>query len=552
MKKRIVGFLITIIAIMFIPVTVKAEEDKKFDNDRCVVTYSLFLQYDGNEKYLRGGYGILAGIDENGGANNLITCASDIVATDEELQAMYEEYAIDEDHRNNVQQVIKVTVEKDIAVEATINNISNSMNLAVLNIAEGVFNHNGVIFDTDKDNISTGQELYILDNESNYHKVYGLNETDINGIKYVQFDSSLDWEQQGQPLFNENEECIGMVQNSVDGTHKNALSAKEIVVVLKTLGVANDVADHTIKAVEKRSLIMATEMAENIDLTLYTEETAALMTEQIESARSIIISEESTQEEVDAACESLTQAQAGLVLEEKLDTMTLVFIIVSGVLLLGIIIFIIVKLIIKKKKKKKEREKAAIDAKRATTGDGPYVPESKKAKNSSKSQDTVTGQSDYFTRARMNSGSEKLADNSGHKSETLARLDGFAPSSKSITFNEEDTTVLSAVSGATGILNTKIYAHMELKDGSTFDIDKEEFILGKSLQKADYPIESNSVSRAHLAIIHKNGKFYAKDLSSLNGSFIDGKKLNPQEEVEITDMCVLKLADVELVFREGE
>ena len=83
MKKRIVGFLITIIAIMFIPVTVKAEEDKKFDNDRCVVTYSLFLQYDGNEKYLRGGYGILAGIDENGGANNLITCASDIVATDE-------------------------------------------------------------------------------------------------------------------------------------------------------------------------------------------------------------------------------------------------------------------------------------------------------------------------------------------------------------------------------------------------------------------------------------------------------------------------------------
>lgn len=156
-----------------------------------------------------------------------------------------------------------------------------------------------------------------------------------------------------------------MVQNSVDGTHKNALSAKEIVVVLKTLGVANDVADHTIKVVEKRSLIMATEMAENIDLTLYTEETAALMTEQIESARSIIISEESTQEEVDAACESLTQAQAGLVLEEKLDTMTLVFIIVSGVLLLGIIIFIIVKLIIKKKKKKKEREKAAIDAKRA-------------------------------------------------------------------------------------------------------------------------------------------------------------------------------------------
>ncbi len=544
MKKKLFGFFAVLAVILLIPISAKADGEK-FKNNKCIVPYDLYIEYDGNEKMLRSSYGILVGMGEDGGASNMITNASDVRATGEELQVFYDELAIEEDKRDKVEQIIKVTIEKDIQISADINNVSESMNLAVLNLSENVYNHNSVLFDIDEDNIKSAQELFILDQESNVHTGYAVNETQINGIKYIQFDYPLAWEHRGQAVFNEKEEFVGMIQDSLDGTHKNALSSKEIAVALKTLGVAIDVADHTIKPVEKQILIAATDIAEKLDLELYTEETATAMKEQIQNARSIIISEEATQEEVDAAYQSLTEAQDNLVVEEKMDTITLVFIIVSGVLLLGIIIFIIVLIIIKKRKKKKEREKAEIDAKRAPTNNGPFVPSSSKNK---KGNTSAPDKSEYLTKARMSAeldrkeNSEKIS-----ASEKLTSLTGFAPSSKSITFNEEDTTVLSAIENDIKP-EVKAHSHLLTSDEKRIDIDKDEFVLGKSFQKSDYVIDSKSVSRAHLSIIHKDGDYFAKDLSSLNGSFINGEKINPQEEVAIKNEDVIKLADVELKF----
>ena len=544
MKKKLFSFFVVFAVLLLLPITAKADGDK-FKNNKCVIPYDLYLEYDGNEKMLRSSYGILVGMDDDGGVSNIITNAFDVRATGEELQVFYDELAIEEDKRDNVTQIIKVTVEKDIQITASINNVSESMNLAVLDLSSKIYNHNSVVFDIDEENIKSAQELYILNYESNVHTGFAVNENQINGIKYIQFDSPLDWEQRGEAVFNENEEFVGMIQNSVDGTHKNALSSKEIAVALKTLGIAIEVADHTVKPVEKQVLIAATDIAEKLDFDMYTEETASVMREQIQNARSIIISEEATQEEVDEAYKLLTEAQDGLVIEEKMDTMTLVFIIVSGVLLLGIIIFVIVMIIIKKRKKKKEREKAEIDAKRAPTNNGPFVPSSSKKK---KEETSVSDRSEYFTRVRMSAqldkagNSEKIAT-----SEKLTSLTGFAPSSKAITFNEEDTTVLSVIENDNKEA-AKAHSHLLTNDDRRIDIDKDEFILGKSIQKADYAIDSKSVSRAHLAIIRKDGNYYAKDLSSLNGSFVNGEKINPQEEVAIKNEDVIKLADVELKF----
>ena len=543
MRKKLFSFFVLFALLILIPITAKADGEK-FKDNKCIIPYDLYLEYDGNEKMLRSSYGILVGMDDDGGASNIITNAFDVRATGEELQVFYDELAIEEDKRDNVTQVIKVTVEKDIQITASINNVSESMNLAVLNLSGKIFNHNSVIFDIDEENIKSAQELFILDYESNVHTGYAVNENQINGIKYIQFDSPLDWEQRGQAVFNENEEFVGMIQDSVDGIHKNALSSKEIAVALKTLGIAIDVADHTIKPVEKQVLIAATDIADKLDLEMYTEETASVMREQIQNARSIIISEEATQEEVDEAYKLLTEAQDGLVIEEKMDTMTLVFIIVSGVLLLGIIIFVIVMIIIKKRKKKKEREKAEIDAKRAPTNNGPFVPSSSKKK---KGETSVSDRSEYFTKARNSAELNKGNSGKTATSEKLTNLTGFAPSSKSITFNEEDTTVLSVIEDNNNAAS-KAHSHLLTSEDRRIDIDRDEFILGKSAQKADYAIDSKSVSRAHLSIIYKDGNYFAKDLSSLNGSFVNGEKINPQEEVAIKNEDVIKLADVEFKF----
>ena len=544
MKRKLAFLLAAVCVVLLLPITAKADGEK-FKDNKCIVPFDLYLEYDGNEKLLRSSYGILVGMDEDGGAGNVITNAWDVRATGEEYQTYYDELAIEEDKRDQVNEIIKVTVEKDVQIKATINNVSESMNLAVLNTSEKVYNHNSVLFDIDEDNIRPAQELYILDNESNYHTGYAVNENQINGIKYVQFDSPLDWEQRGQAVFNENEEFIGMIQDSVDGTHKNALSSKEIAVVLKTLGVKINVADHTIKPVDKSILITATDMADKLDLNLYTEETATAMREQIQAARSIIISDEATQEEVDAAYASLTEAQDNLIIDEKMDTMTLVFIIVSGVLLLAIIIFVIVLISVKKHKKKKEREKAEIDSKRAPTNNGPYVPSSSKNK---KESTFTSDKSEYLTRVKLSTELDrKGASGKIASSEKLTNLSGFAPSSKAINLNEEDTTVLSVVEEQMKA-DTKIKAHLTMTDGNRIDIDKDEYTIGKSIQKSDYAVDSKSVSRAHLSIIHKEDKFFVKDLSSLNGSFLNGEKLEPQKEYPIENEAEIKLADVEFKF----
>lgn len=545
MKKRLLFCLPIIVLLLFTPLPAKAEGEK-FDNNRCVVPFDLVLSFDGQEKYLRSSYGILVGINGDGGASNIITNVKDVRATGEEIQNFCDEKEIEEDRRDKVETVIRVTVEKDIQIKATINNVSDSMNLAVLNLEKEIYNHNSILFDIDDENIKPAQELYILDDESNYHIGYAVNESLVNGIKYVQFDSPLDWEQRGQAVFNENEEFIGMIQDSVDGAHKNALSSKEIAVALKTLGIYIDVADHTVKPVDKQVLIAATDMADKLDLSLYTPETAEAMKEQIQAARSIIISEEATQEEVDAAYNNLNSAQDSLVIEEKMDTITIVLIIVSGVLALGIVIFVIVLIIIKKRRKKKEKEKAELDAKRAPVSNGPYVPNG----NKNKKETTLPGgQSEYLTRVKLSGELDKNdAPESGGMSEKLTNLSGFAPSSKAVSFNEEDTTVLSVIEEEEHN-SSKILAHLVmLNDGKRIDIDKELYTLGKSEQKADFAIDNKSVSRAHLSIIYKDGKFYAKDLSSLNGSYLNNNKLNPQEEVEIKNEDSIKLADAEMKF----
>lgn len=545
MKKRLLFCLPIIVLLLFTPLPAKAEGEK-FDNNRCVVPFDLVLSFDGQEKYLRSSYGILVGINGDGGASNIITNVKDVRATGEEIQNFCDEKEIEEDRRDKVETVIRVTVEKDIQIKATINNVSDSMNLAVLNLEKEIYNHNSILFDIDDENIKPAQELYILDDESNYHIGYAVNESLVNGIKYVQFDSPLDWEQRGQAVFNENEEFIGMIQDSVDGAHKNALSSKEIAVALKTLGIYIDVADHTVKPVDKQVLIAATDMADKLDLSLYTPETAEAMKEQIQAARSIIISEEATQEEVDAAYNNLNSAQDSLVIEEKMDTITIVLIIVSGVLALGIVIFVIVLIIIKKRRKKKEKEKAELDAKRAPVSNGPYVPNG----NKNKKETTLPGgQSEYLTRVKLSGELDKNdAPESGGMSEKLTNLSGFAPSSKAVSFNEEDTTVLSVIEEEEHN-SSKILAHLVmLNDGKRIDIDKELYTLGKSEQKADFAIDNKSVSRAHLSIIYKDGKFYAKDLSSLNGSYLNNTKMNPQEEVEIKNEDIIKLADVEMKF----
>ena len=82
-----------------------------------------------------------------------------------------------------------------------------------------------------------------------------------------------------------------------------------------------------------------------------------------------------------------------------------------------------------------------------------------------------------------------------------------------------------------------------------FKIDKDPFILGKKRDKADGVINDKSVSRMHAAIRKKNGRYFVSDLNSTNGTYINGRRLEPNETAGLEDNDTLAVAQTYLKFR---
>lgn len=79
-------------------------------------------------------------------------------------------------------------------------------------------------------------------------------------------------------------------------------------------------------------------------------------------------------------------------------------------------------------------------------------------------------------------------------------------------------------------------------------IVKFPFRLGKMDGVTDYRIFSNKVSRKHADILKEQEKYYIVDLGSTNGTFLDGKRIQPGVKEELVDGSHLKFADEEFTF----
>lgn len=81
-----------------------------------------------------------------------------------------------------------------------------------------------------------------------------------------------------------------------------------------------------------------------------------------------------------------------------------------------------------------------------------------------------------------------------------------------------------------------------------FVIDKDEFVIGHRENQVDGYIGFNSsVSRKHCAIRRKKEKYYIVDLKSANGTWVNGKKIGVEKEVEIGPGDKIKLSNVEFL-----
>lgn len=79
-------------------------------------------------------------------------------------------------------------------------------------------------------------------------------------------------------------------------------------------------------------------------------------------------------------------------------------------------------------------------------------------------------------------------------------------------------------------------------------INKKEYIVGHKKELVDGYIEFNtSVSRKHCKISNIKGKNYILDLNSANGTWVNGKKINSDNPVEITPGDKIKISNSEFM-----
>ena len=119
--------------------------------------------------------------------------------------------------------------------------------------------------------------------------------------------------------------------------------------------------------------------------------------------------------------------------------------------------------------------------------------------------------------------------------------------------DEDEATSLLIDDEATSLLSEGAqisYPYLIRKNSfDRMDINKPVFRIGKERSYVDYFVaDNNAVSRIHADIITKNNSFFVKDENSTNGTYVNGDRLSPNEEVQVFDGDIITFANEEFEF----
>ena len=82
-------------------------------------------------------------------------------------------------------------------------------------------------------------------------------------------------------------------------------------------------------------------------------------------------------------------------------------------------------------------------------------------------------------------------------------------------------------------------------------INKDDFIIGRLEGYVDHILRNNAVGKLHAQLIYKNNTCFIKDLNSVNGTFINSKRIESNKEFELSENDSIQLANSEFVFISG-
>ena len=130
---------------------------------------------------------------------------------------------------------------------------------------------------------------------------------------------------------------------------------------------------------------------------------------------------------------------------------------------------------------------------------------------------------------------------------------GFAPPPTYPVQGAGETTVLGGGAGETTVLSRSSVNGGTLirkRTGETVAINADQFVIGRERKSVNYCISDNSsVSRTHVRLSVRGGVTYLADLGAANGTFVNGVKVMPRQEVALKNGDKITLADEDLEFK---
>lgn len=112
------------------------------------------------------------------------------------------------------------------------------------------------------------------------------------------------------------------------------------------------------------------------------------------------------------------------------------------------------------------------------------------------------------------------------------------------------TTVLTADANATTVLAQNGGILTRKKNGETIKVNTASFVIGRERKNVNYCISDNSnISRMHAKLTIRNGVVYLSDLNAANGTYVNGVKVIPNQEIALKTGDKIMLADEELEYK---
>ena len=119
----------------------------------------------------------------------------------------------------------------------------------------------------------------------------------------------------------------------------------------------------------------------------------------------------------------------------------------------------------------------------------------------------------------------------------------------------DGTTVLGADPGGTTVLGSEeleapVFPYLiREKTEEKISVNKHSFRIGAERKYVDYWVNDNStVSRSHADILTREKRYFIIDLNSTNKTYVDGRAIPVEKEIELFDGTRIRLSNEEFVF----